>query len=149
MLQIPYSYGARSKSTMKIIIIGHSDSLSYLTFSWESRIKWPREIWIRGSQPLQDHMFSFTEIYEVPIFNSFKLQLNLVYDGTLTYCITWWIFFFFARMVTHHYTWLAKGNMSLLWTYFLGNSTPSINIPNKVSVKVQLTVLLEHHHRRI
>lgn len=38
-------------------------------------------------------MFSYTEIYEVPIFDSFKLQLNLVYDGTLTYCITWWIIF--------------------------------------------------------
>ena len=106
---------------MKIIIIGHRDWLSYLTFSWESRIKWPRE---SGYEAItHDHKFSFTEIYEVPIVDLFNLKLNLVYDGTLTYCITWWIIFF-ARMVIHHYTWLAKGNMSLLWTYFLGNSTP-------------------------
>lgn len=31
----------------------------------------------------------------------------------------------------------------------LGKFNASINIPNKVSVKIQLTVLLEHHHRRI
>ena len=120
-LKIPCTHWTRWKNTMKIFIIGHRDSLSYLTFSWESRIRWPRE---SGYEALtQDHMFSFTEIYEVPIFDLFNLKLNLVYDWTLTYCITWWIIFF-ARMVIHHYTWLAKGNMSLLWTYFLGNSTP-------------------------
>ena len=148
MLQIPYSYGARSKTTMKIIIIGHRDSLSYLTFSWESRIKWPREIWIRGSQPLQNHMFSFTEIYEVPIFDSFKLQLNLVYDGTLTYCITWWIFFFCQDGDTPLHLACQRKHVAIV-DLLLGKFNASINIPNKVSVKVQLTVLLEHHHRRI